>query len=876
MDDRTQQNEGWANLVGLQTGRRRTIGIVLLGLTLICSLAALILYPQTERAASAWLFYLGSLVLSVITLGVLFSAQRKTFKLDWVVIGIGVVILGLATFMRLYRFDTVPFGTWFDEADIGLQALQILREPTFRPIFFEQATNAHFVHFPFLVAQAFRLFGVDTSSVRAVTVIFGLGTVIVAYFLGREAHGKRFGLILAFFFAVGRWHVTFSRIGMSTITAPFFILLTLYLLLRAQRTEQARDFGLAGLVLGIGLGFHPSMRLFPIVVLIFLIYWSRYLWLQRTSLPELRTAWVINLLVFLLWTGLALAPVAQYAIREPERFLARSNEVSIFQNRDEPDLGRALVSNTVKHSLMFNYQGDRNGRHNLPGEPILDPITGVLFVLGFGLAISRWRQLPEMLFIALFFTGMSAAIFTVDFEAPQAQRAVGAMPAVFYFAALATGSLWRAVERTRIGKLGQREKTAAFLVCGVLVVYLNADIYFVRQANDAAAWEAHNAVETLVARQMNTLNQNNTDFYISPLLHNSRVIQFLAPDSQDSRVLPPANPLPLRETGDRPVAIFLDREQTSIAAEVQRYYPNAQQTVSSNPSGDPALYSVIVQPEEIKEIQGLRAQYWPGNAPDGDPQITRVEPKIEGNWPSEAPLAPPYVAQWNGVLYIPEFGEFEFLLRSPGEATVWLDGQAILGNDDQGEQNNKLVLPQGNHRLQIQAASGEGELHMAWRRTAEAPFETVPTWAFYHSPQVTSSGLLGTYYPGLEQQSAPALMRIDPFIDSYFHLIPLERPYSVDWTGAIEIPSAGEYVFEMKVRGRAQLYIDDQLVIDAPDPSDNVQGAVNLNAGLHSVYLYFHDHLGFSRLHLYWTPPGAEREVVPTHVLIPYPQTAQP
>ena len=46
MDDRTQQNEGWANLVGLQTGRRRTIGIVLLGLTLICSLVALILFPQ--------------------------------------------------------------------------------------------------------------------------------------------------------------------------------------------------------------------------------------------------------------------------------------------------------------------------------------------------------------------------------------------------------------------------------------------------------------------------------------------------------------------------------------------------------------------------------------------------------------------------------------------------------------------------------------------------------------------------------------------------------------------------------------------------------------------------------------------------------------
>ena len=49
MDDHTPQNEGWANTVGLQTSRRRTIGMVLLGLTLICSLVALILFLGVRR-----------------------------------------------------------------------------------------------------------------------------------------------------------------------------------------------------------------------------------------------------------------------------------------------------------------------------------------------------------------------------------------------------------------------------------------------------------------------------------------------------------------------------------------------------------------------------------------------------------------------------------------------------------------------------------------------------------------------------------------------------------------------------------------------------------------------------------------------------------
>jgi len=285
---------------------------------------------------------------------------------------------------------------------------------------------------------------------------------------------------------------------------------------------------------------------------------------------------------------------------------------------------------------------------------------------------------------------------------------------------------------------------------------------------------------------------------------------------------------------------------------------------------------VLVPPEDLQEIQGLSAQYWPGKTYDADPLVTRIEPEIENTWPGDAPVAPPFVTQWEGVLYIPEFGEYEFQFRSPGAATVWLDGEPMITIGEQGEASSKLMMPQGNHSLHIQAASGEGELQLAWRRTQEEPFETVPAWALYHAPQVTSNGLLGTYYPGSEQRSAPELMRIDPFIDTYFHLIPLERPYSVDWTGAIEIPSPGEYVFELKVRGRAQLYIDDQLVIDAPEPSDNVQGAITLDTGLHSLHLYYHDYLGFSRFHFYWTPPGAEREVVPTHVLIPYPQTAQP
>ena len=122
MDDHTPQNDQWTALVGLRTGRQRAVGLLLLGLALLCGLVALSRFPQAERISSAWLFYLGSIILFVATLYVLFAAQHKARVLDRAALVFGLVILGLAMIMRLYHWNSLPFGTWYDEADIGLQA----------------------------------------------------------------------------------------------------------------------------------------------------------------------------------------------------------------------------------------------------------------------------------------------------------------------------------------------------------------------------------------------------------------------------------------------------------------------------------------------------------------------------------------------------------------------------------------------------------------------------------------------------------------------------------------------------------------------------------------------------------------------------------
>ncbi len=857
--------------IGLGQGWRRTAGIALMAAAVGCGLVGLWMFPQEGRVNLGWFLYLCSLVFFVTALVVIFGArEERTNPIfdDWKVMLWGSVILSLAIFMRLYLFSEIPFGTWFDEADIGLNVVKIIEGDGDLPIY-QIGIQSQALHFTYLVSIAFRIFGVSTLSIRIVAVAFGLLAVIVAFFLGEEIEGPRFGLILSFFLAVGRWHVTFSRLGFITVSSPFFVLLTFFFLFRAMRTKKPLDFGMGGLALGLGLDFQIAFRLVPIAVVLFFGHWVIHFWRNGTLFNPPRLRWIFNLVFFMLGAGLATAPVAQYALRQPESFWGRASTVSIFQQHDQPDLGRALLSNTVKHLGMFNFRGDHNGRHNLPGEPMLDPVSGVLFVLGLSLALRRLKHPVEFTFLAIFVTGLAAGIFSFDFEAPQAQRSAVAIPAVYFFISLAVHAIWNAFEQSGTSPLRQLSWTTAIFAVGGVVFFLNAHTYFVRQAQDLRVWNAHNPAETLSGMVLRELDPSESTVYLSMFIHNHYVTRFLAPTFEDTKVIVPPDVLQLRPPGGTNAVLLVDPEQAWIVGAARELYPEALYTVFSDPQGNPALHRLDISNQEIQAIQGLEVRYWRGASTDNTPAVTGVEKQVEAEWPVEAPLTLPFFAAWEGILYLPESGEYGFRLEAPGEAAAWLDGLPILQLENGGAAEFRARLPQGNHPLKVQAAGGAGNVQLAWQVEAAGAFESIPPEMLYRSPPVTANGLVGSYYEGGFGGPLPAIERIDPFIDMYIHLIPLERPYGVEWRGEIEIPADGTYEFGLRINGQAQLYINDTLVVDAPEPADNASGTIDLEAGRNRIRLRFLDYLGGSRIHLYWTPPGGERVIVPSTALFP-------
>jgi 4-amino-4-deoxy-L-arabinose transferase-like glycosyltransferase len=291
--------------------------------------------------------------------------------------------------MRLYNFTGQPYGIWFDEAEAGLQARQIMQDPTYRPTFFSPINVTG--HLLATYALALHWLGDNIYSMRLVSVLFGLGGVLAAYLFGRELRGPRFGLALAFLVAVARWHVNFSRIAMTGVDAPFFEFLSLFFLIRLLRQGRLRNALWAGLTLGFGLMFYTAFRLYALALLIFVIFVA-IRWWPQLFVALRQQGWrryLGTIVIVLVSSWLVIMPLVQFALNDSESFWYRTHQISIFTRRDEANLGKALWESTRQHLLMFNFLGDRNGRHNLPGEPMLDPATGILAVLGLALALAR-------------------------------------------------------------------------------------------------------------------------------------------------------------------------------------------------------------------------------------------------------------------------------------------------------------------------------------------------------------------------------------------------------------------------------------------------------------------------------------------------------
>lgn len=364
------------------------------------------------------------------------SLLTRLWRLPAWAILLALVAIGGA--LRFYQVGAVPPGLYQDEAYNGLDALDILAGS--HPIYFP-ANNGREPFYMYAAAAGVAVFGRTPLALRFPAAVVGTLLIAATFALGRALYNPRIGLFAAAGLAITFWPLALSRIGLRAGSLPLFSALSLASAAWAWRLPRGRR-RTAFLVLGgvcYGLSFYTYLaaRFTPLALFAFLIFW--YI-ARRASFPQLR-----ELAAFGLPAILVVLPLAVDSVWQPEILFSRVGQVSILSPTiNHGDLWGTLLHNLFAAAGMFVLSGDAIARHNLPGRPVFDPILGLAFLAGLALALAAaWRRKPAAALI-LIWTAVLLLPTILAEDTPHFLRAVGVLPVIFIFPALAMEAAWLA------------------------------------------------------------------------------------------------------------------------------------------------------------------------------------------------------------------------------------------------------------------------------------------------------------------------------------------------------------------------------------------------------------------------------------------------
>jgi len=516
----------------------------------------------------------------------------------------------------------IPPGMTHDEADHGLTAWEIVNGA--RDIYFTVGYGREPLY-DYATALVMAGTGPILLAARLTSVYFSLILIAAVYAWACRAFGRPVGLLAAAGLAAGFWPLMAGRQALRSITLPaVYALAALFFWVGVQRRkgegekgrrgERARSssplppfplspfppFILAGVFLGLTYYTYIPARAmwlaFPALVGYMLLAPSERRNGRRLLAGLGVTLAVAALVAAPLYFHLANNPGLEVRIEElsaPLLIAADGNPVP-------------LLFNARGALRLFTIEGDQTWRYNIPGKPFLGPVMGALFYVGLGAAgwaVVRgyWRKgegekggkgerersippspllpfSPSSSFFALAWIALGFAPVLITGPGLSMTQAIGALPVLYVFPALALAGGYDAIRRAGWGGRhnvvaigGRLAAIALFGTVGALTVR----DYFGRWANEP---EVRVQYETTMVTALRYLDQHGRGpasiSTITPGRYHTPAVALLTLRNPDVR--------PRYFDGRR--SLLLPAEAggllvvpgfTSIPAELQRYLSDA-------------------------------------------------------------------------------------------------------------------------------------------------------------------------------------------------------------------------------------------------------------------------------------------------------------
>lgn len=316
------------------------------------------------------------------------------------------------------------------------------------------------VGYGYFSAPFVAIFGMGAVSIRLLSVLAGVGCVLLIYYLGKLLFSRQIAVLAAALMAISPWDLSLSRGGFETHFALFLALLMIISFLIADRKPIL--YVLSAVCFGLSINTYSTYKL-TLPIFIPLLNWFNNFKVDFSKIknqPYLITA-ILILAVFLLFL-----PIQALINNSESRFLSQN----IFADNDtrvhtierineerllsplNPYLSKILhnsiweYSSTIVTNYLNNFsvsflffKGDKNPRHNMTGAGELYAVELISTAAGLWF-LFRKKKIKMVIFLLswLFLSPIPTSLL-MD---PHALRSSFMLPPLVLLSAIGLSFLW--------------------------------------------------------------------------------------------------------------------------------------------------------------------------------------------------------------------------------------------------------------------------------------------------------------------------------------------------------------------------------------------------------------------------------------------------
>ncbi len=248
-----------------------------------------------------------------------------------------------------------------------------------------------------------------------------------------------------------------------------------------------------------------------------------------------------------------------------------------------------------------------------------------------------------------------------------------------------------------------------------------------------------------------------------------------------------------------------------------------------------------------------------------------------------------FALNFTGYINVPSDGSYVFYLTSDDGSALYIDGVLVVNNDGLHgaiEKSGQIGLKAGLHAINVEYFQQGGGDSLSVSYNGPTISKTViPASALFNTqasgllpavhPGTTVNGINYNYYQSANGWSSlPNFSTITPAKTgtlNNFSLSPATSTvtFAFSFTGYINVPVDGSYVFYTTSDDGSALYIDGILVVNNNGLHGAVEqsGQIGLQAGLHAINVVYFQQGGGSSLVVNYNGPTISKTTIPNSAL---------